>query len=368
MKKILYLFIISLLAVSCTTEPKYVIDGTIDGADGGVVLLQQRTADGITILDSAVINKGIFKMEGFIAYPQMVTLTIKDKQGRLSFFLENSRISITGHADSLFRASVTGSSTQSEFETYTASLEEMNAKMEEAYNNYNQAKKEGNKALMDSIEKDYDALDSQQVLINKDFIKNNPKSFVTPLILNEVALSLDATELETLLNGVDTTLNKVNMVKDLRQRVELMKAVAIGQKAPDFTVNDVNGNPVSLYSKIGGKNKLLLVDFWASWCGPCRQENPNVVKIWKEYNKKGFDVFGVSLDFEGDAWKKAIVDDQLTWTHVSDIKGWRCEPARLYAVNSIPANFLLDENGIIIGHNLRGESLGAKVKEILGSK
>jgi peroxiredoxin len=145
-----------------------------------------------------------------------------------------------------------------------------------------------------------------------------------------------------------------------------MKAVEVGQKAPDFTMNDVEGNPVTLYSKIG--SKLLLVDFWAAWCGPCRQENPNVVKVYNEFNKKGFDVFGVSLDQQKDAWVKAIADDKLTWTHVSDLQYWSNSAAKLYAVNAIPANFLLDETGTIIGRNLRAEDLYNKVNEILGTK
>jgi peroxiredoxin len=155
------------------------------------------------------------------------------------------------------------------------------------------------------------------------------------------------------------------VVRDLSARAAAMKTVSIGQKAPDFTLNDVNGNPVSLSSKIG--SKLLLVDFWAAWCGPCRRENPNVVKVYNEFNKKGFDIFGVSLDQTKDAWIKAIADDKLTWTHVSDLQYWSSAAARLYAVNSIPANFLLDETGTIIARNLRGEDLYNKVKEILGS-
>jgi len=157
-------------------------------------------------------------------------------------------------------------------------------------------------------------------------------------------------------------------IVNLKEQLEVLKTVAIGQKAPDFTLNDVNGTPMSLYSKVGGKTKLLLVDFWAAWCGPCRQENPNVVKVWQEYNKKGFDVFGVSLDTDGEAWKKAIADDFLTWTHVSELNRFNTLPVKLYAVVAIPSNFLLDENGIIIGHNLRGEALAQKVAEVLGTK
>ena len=142
-----------------------------------------------------------------------------------------------------------------------------------------------------------------------------------------------------------------------------MKTVSVGQKAPDFTLNDPEGNAVSLSSKVG--SKLLLVDFWAGWCGPCRQENPNIVKVYNEFNKKGFDVFGVSLDRTRDEWVKAISDDKLAWTHVSDLQYWNSAAAKLYAVNAIPASFLLDENGVIVARNLRGEDLYNKVKEVL---
>ena len=176
---------------------------------------------------------------------------------------------------------------------------------------------------------------------------------------------MEADEIESMINKFDTAIANLPQIKALKERVEVMKAVAIGQKAPDFTMNDVDGNPVSLSSKIGPK--LLLVDFWAAWCGPCRQENPNVVKVYNEFNKKGFDVFGVSLDQKKEAWLKAIEDDKLTWTHVSDLQYWNNAAAKLYAVNSIPANFLLDETGTIIGRNLRGEDLYNKVSEVLGA-
>jgi thiol-disulfide isomerase/thioredoxin len=131
-------------------------------------------------------------------------------------------------------------------------------------------------------------------------------------------------------------------------------------------MNDPADKPVSLSSRIGPK--LLLIDFWASWCGPCRQENPNVVKVYNEFHKKGFEIFGVSLDQKKEDWVRAISDDKLTWTHVSDLKYWGNDAARLYAVNAIPSNFLLDDKGIIIGRNLRGDELYNKVKDILDKK
>src|SRR4030042_1414621 len=162
-------------------------------------------------------------------------------------------------------------------------------------------------------------------------------------------------EIEEAINAMDTNVANVPVIKDLKVRLEGMKIVAIGQKAPDCTMNDVGGNPVSLSSKIG--TKLLLVDFWAAWCGPCRQENPNVVKVYNQFRKKGFDIFGVSLDQRNEDWVKAIADDKLTWTHVSDLQYWNNAAAKMYAVNAIPANFLLDETGTIIARNLRGEDL-----------
>lgn len=319
-------------------------------------------------IDSALVTKGVFKMKGVIDYPQMVMLGQKGIRGGKLFFIENSQISFTGQIDSLYTASVTGSGSQSEYETFLSLFDESNRIMESLYPAYQDAFNSGNQPLTDSLEKEINALDEKIDVIKKNYINEHPASYVTPTVLTDISYNLKASEMESMLNSLDTTLNKVSSIADLKKKVVLMKAVEIGQKAPDFTLNDVNGNPVALSSKFDGKTKLLLVDFWASWCGPCRGENPNVVKVWKDYNKKGFDVFGVSLDQDGESWKKAIADDHLTWSHVSDLQYWNSAAAKLYAISAIPSNFLLDENGVIIAHNLRGEELYNKVKEILEVK
>ena len=136
----------------------------------------------------------------------------------------------------------------------------------------------------------------------------------------------------------------------------------IGTVIPDFEQNDVNGNPVNIKSFRG---KYVLVDFWASWCGPCRGENPNVVTAFKKYSSKNFTVLGVSLDKSKDPWLQAIANDGLTWTHVSDLKGWTNAVAQKFGINSIPQNFLIDPNGVIIGRNLRGPDLDAKLESVL---
>ena len=146
------------------------------------------------------------------------------------------------------------------------------------------------------LEKQGDSIQTEMLTLQKNFVKDNPKSYVTPSILASLSYDMDAPEIESMINGLDSTITSLPQIKTLKERVAAMKKVSVGQKAPDFTMNDVDDKPVSLYSKVG--SKLLLIDFWAAWCGPCRQENPNVVKVYNEFHKKGFDIFGVSLDQE----------------------------------------------------------------------
>jgi peroxiredoxin len=367
MRKLFYLSVITLLMAACSSEPHYVINGKIEGADSVKFLLQKRQAGKIVNIDSAVAYKGSFKMKGgAVKYPEMVLLVARDSRMRTSFYLENSEITITGKLDSLFAAKITGSKTQDEYQGFIDSNNQLSKKYTKIYNEYQTANQSGDTAKVAQLEKDATAVENEMKELQKDFVKNNPSSFVAPSILAQLSYEMEGSEIETYINAMDTAVANTETIKNLKERVEKMKAVAVGQKAPDFTMNDPEGNPVSLYSKIG--SKLLLVDFWAAWCGPCRRENPNVVKVYEEFNKKGFDVFGVSLDQKKDDWVKAISDDNLTWTHVSDLQYWNNAAAKLYAISAIPANFLLDENGTIIGRNLREEALYNKVKEVLGSK
>mgnify|MGYP000935965512 FL=1 len=315
-------------------------------------------------IDSAMALKGSFKMKGgAVRYPEMVLLTAAETRLRTSFYLENSEITITGKLDSLYAAEITGSKSHDEYKGLVESSKVLNDRYTGLYNEYQIASQKGDTASASRLEKEALSLEKEMTALQKDFIRNNPASFVAPSILTSLSYEMEGDEIESFINAMDTAVANTDMIKDLKERVVKMKSVAIGQKAPDFTLNDPEGNPVSLYSKLGPK--LLLVDFWAAWCGPCRRENPNVVKVYNEFNKKGFDVFGVSLDQKKDDWVRAIADDKLTWTHVSDLQYWNSAAAGLYAVNSIPANFLLDENGVIIAKNLREQALYDTVKELL---
>jgi peroxiredoxin len=365
MKKSIYLLVAAAILMSCSSKPHYTVKAKIDGSDSLTFYLQKRE-DGKTVsIDSAVSKKGLFTFKaGSVKYPQLIQLVAGNTRKRLAFYLENSEISVTGTLDSLFNAKVTGSVTQDEYNSFVESNKALSDLYSKAYQDYQAARRANNEVLQAAIEKRADSIQVEMSKLQKEYVKNHPKSYVTPSIVGSLSYEMEAEELESMINGLDTSIANLPQIKTLKERLNVMKTVAVGQKAPDFTLNDPSGTPVSLSSKIGAK--VLLIDFWASWCNPCRQENPNVVKVFGEFHKKGFDIIGVSLDQDKDSWVKAIADDKLTWTHVSDLKYWGSDAAKLYAVNSIPSNLLLDDKGIIIARNLRGDDLYKKIKEVIG--
>ncbi len=365
MKKSINLLLVILFLVSCSTKPHYTVKGKIAGSDSIMFYLQKRDAARTITIDSALSRKGTFTIKGgVVEYPQMIQLVAGNTRKRTAFYLENSEITITGNLDSLFNAKVTGSKTQDEYNAFIESNKPLSDIYSKSYQEYQIARRAKNTVQIAVIEKKADSIQTEMMKLQKKFVKDHPASFIAPAILASLSAEMEPEELESAINGLDTAIARLPQIKSLKDRVLAMKAVSVGQKAPDFTMNDPAGNPVSLASRIGPK--LLLIDFWAAWCNPCRQENPNVVKVYSEFHKKGFDVLGVSLDQRKEDWMKAISDDKLTWTHVSDLKYWANEAARLYAVNSIPSNFLVDDKGVIVGRNLRGEDLYKKVKEVLG--
>ncbi len=365
MKRIIYLLFVAVIIYSCNSEPHYVIKGNIDNSDSVTFILQKREAGTIVNIDSAISRKGSFRMKGTVGYPDMVQLVAVNTMQRLTFYIENSNMTIAGHLDSLANATVTGSKTQDEYQLFIDSNQPLSEKYADLYAEYQAARQANNTNEITRIEKEAETIQTEMTQLQKDFVKNNPSSYMSPVILTSLSYEMDPNEIEEYLNSMDANVAQSPIAQELMNRVQIMKSVAIGQKASDFTLNDVSGNPVALSSKIGAK--LLLIDFWAAWCNPCRQENPNLVEVYKEFNKKGFDVFSVSLDRSKEDWVQAIADDKLTWTHVSDLQYWNNSAAKLYAVNAIPANFLLDENGIIIARNLRGTDLYNKVSEVLGN-
>ncbi|MDP3641916.1 MAG: TlpA disulfide reductase family protein [Bacteroidota bacterium] len=348
---------------ACTQKPSYQVKVKLANAEGKAFLTQRIKGEWVK-LDSTEFKNGECQFKGAVKNPEVYYLGISSKKDKLMFFIENSNISIAGSIDSLSAAKVSGSIVHNEFQTLQDKLDEMDELGMAFFKQSKEAGKSGANNQSDSLmvlaENIFNDIDTQQ----KEYIKANPASFVSPYLLGRVYYDMEADVLEGYLAGFDAKLDSVPTVVSMKDRVAKLKIVAIGQTAPDFTMNDAQGNPVKL-SDIYSKNEYTLIDFWASWCGPCRRENPNVVAVYNSNKAKGFGVFGVSLDTSKDKWLKAIADDQLTWPHVSDLKGWKNEAAALYAVNSIPANLLLDKTGKIIGRNLREEKLGVTISGLL---
>jgi peroxiredoxin len=196
-----------------------------------------------------------------------------------------------------------------------------------------------------------------------EYASANPDSFFALLALSEAAY-WDMAKTGPIYRSLSKSLQQTDMGIVLAQRLSAITATAAGATAPLFTQNDVLGKPVSLASLRG---KVVLVDFWASWCTPCRGENPNLVKEYEMYKDKGFEILGVSLDSSKEYWLKAIETDGLPWVHVSDLKGWENEAGRLYGVRSVPSNYLIDKTGKIIATNLIGEQLNKKLAEVFAN-
>ena len=368
MKNFICLLVFFSFFFNCTAQDRhYEITGRIEGAEGVKFILQVNAGGKMINLDTAIVANGMFKITGgSIEYPVTANLITADRKKGLSFYLENSNITISGKLESLSEVKITGSKTQDEILPLSEYLKPMGEKYRIKNSEFQTVSKTGDTARINELRRQLSAMLTQAQEVELKFVKNNPASFAAPEILRNLVTNMQTTEIESIINAMDPAVARTPIIMEIKSRINILKSVDIGKRAPDFTLNDPQGKQVSLSSKMG--SKLLLIDFWAAWCSPCRGENPNVVKVWKEFNKKGFDVFGVSLDQEKEDWLKAIADDKLTWTHVSDLKYWNNAAAKLYGVNSIPANFLLDKNGIIVGKNLRGEELYNKVKELINTK
>jgi peroxiredoxin len=357
--------LLSFASCNHKTEGQFTVNGTIVGQDTGWVCLKKREEGKWVTQDSVQLKEGKFIFTGKIGLPEMYFLSLKSREGNFPFFIENANITLKAYADSLDKSDVTGSATHDLYKSFLKQDALYNRKLENLYNEYIAAKEANDTVKTQGMEAGFDAIQKEQFTAMKDFILKNGKSVVAPYLALDNAYQISLDELKEINKAMDPSIAESNYVMKLKEREEMLTKLTPGNIAPDFSLNDTTGKAISLSSLRG---KVVLLDFWASWCGPCRHENPNVVAAFKKYNSKGFTVLGVSLDKEKDKWLEAIAKDGLTWTHISDLKRWDCAAAKLYGVMSIPANFLIDKDGKIIASGLTGDDLEKKLEEVLSAE
>lgn len=376
MKKIIVLLITASLFIACNKlgDNEFVIKGTIDGIENGkfVILETQDESMGIKSIDTTVVMEGKFEFKGTSLEPELHFLQVETVQGKVVFVLEQGEINVTAYKDSINKSKIGGTFNNDQFASYNLGQIEIQKKMAD-YRNVNQqrmdAAMQANDTLaVNELRDGFLKLKEEEKNFNFTFCEDNPKAFICVLMIQSMLYQPDADfiRIEKIYNALDKSVKETKPGKSVGEMISNSSAAEVGKQAPEFSAPTPEGKTVSLKESLG---KVTIIDFWASWCAPCRKENPNVVALYDEFHDKGLNIIGVSLDKEGDAnkWKDAITADKLTWTQISNLQYWNEPIAKKYNVKSIPATFILDASGKIVAKDLRGEELRAKVIELLGS-
>ena len=369
MKKLLIRFIsLSFLVLlgSCgSQENQFELIGKADVADGTkIYVLQADQNNQPYIKDSTTVQSNNFKFQGISSTPQISYIQVEGVNGYVLAILENGDIKADLFKDSISKSKVYGTKSNDDFIKYKSETKFLVDDMNNISYEAQDAIMTGDVSTAMELEKEYNSKEREVMLYEWDFIIDNLDSYMSALLL-EVFMIENKVNKDSIIDVYESFSNRIKVsdvgknIADLLSQYE--NPIEVGETAPDFTAPSINGSDVTLSEEVS-KNNVTLLDFWAAWCRPCRVENPNLVRLYKSYNKDGFDIIGVSLDRTKEQWEQAVEDDNLLWTQVSNLNFWNDPIARRYSIRAIPQSFLINKEGVVIGKNLRGNDLEENIK------
>ena len=364
MKKYLTLATAALLMAACSEKPGYTISGTVANADlnGKYVYLYEYGAKDAAPLDSALIANGQFSLTGSQDSPRLCELKVNTgdagEQGyQTVFVLENGQLQARMDAKS---SAVSGTAENDAFVSLNTSLETLF----QGFDKLNEESRSKDTAIAKAAAQKIEEISSQEIAQITAYIKANTNKLSAAKLFVENNYSMAEEDLFAIVDKADSLFKSAPRMEKLLKVIEAKRTVAVGKKFVDFEMKDIDGKSRNL-SDFVGNGKIVLIDFWASWCPPCRRDMPNIVEVYKQYKNKGFEIVGVSLDSKQEAWEKGVKDLHITWEQLSDLQGWKNAGAQLYGVNSIPHTVLVDKDGTIIAKGLHGKEIGEKLAELL---
>lgn len=369
-KSILFVALAAMVLLSCTNKPKYDIHLSLKNSDAKKVYVGISDLNKFVIIDSAEVKNGKAHMSGSVIRTQKAYLFSREvKNMEIPFYIENSRININLDAKDFKSVKVIGGNLQAQVDEYKGICDYYTKKFYSVRDEYNAARKEYNISKDAKVKENLDSLSFKisQVFVQKnkailDFITKYNSSPVAIHTLSDNIQSIRNLDAVKLLRNFTGDAKNSSVYRSIDKFVKKRATYAVGSMAPDFEINTPDGKPFKLSSLRG---HVVIMDIWASWCGPCRAENPNVKRIYKKFHKKGLEVLSVSLDDDKSKWLKAIKEDGLNWHHVSELNGWKSKVVKLYGVRGVPHIVIIDKKGVIVAKNLRDVSLEKKVEELL---